>query len=155
MADLTTLARPAVAPLLTKSTDDLYLEIGARQAEIRRNPAVAAGFAPAGPIEIESLGMRDDLRDFGKRFFNKMNRQAYELVCGADADNSKERQDLLAALGLKDKAMATAALAALLVAQLGLAALIAAPVAAIAMSLAFQPAYQSMCEVWKTKLPAG
>jgi hypothetical protein len=152
MADLTALARPAMKELGQKSDDELYAELGARLMLLSRDPKMTGEFKPEEPIEIESLGFAADLKNFGLKFFNRVNRQAYELVCGTDAEESKEREDLLNAFGIGKEAVGPV-LAGLLVAHLGLAPLIAAAVAAIVIRLFFKPAYQAMCDVWKGKLP--
>jgi hypothetical protein len=41
-----------------------------------------------------------------------------------------------------------------LVAQLGIAPILAAAVAALIIRLFFKPAYQEMCVIWKKKLPS-
>jgi hypothetical protein len=157
MADLAFLARQAVEDLADKSEDQLYAELGRRVELVISDPKKAGDFQPPGEtpekVEIETLGMVDELKKIGTRYFGRVNYQAYGLVCGSDPDNLGERQDLLKAFGL-GKDAAGAVLAALLVSQLGLAPLIAAAVAALTIRLFFKPAHQEMCVYWKSKLPA-
>jgi hypothetical protein len=158
MADLTTLAQPAVEELEDKEEDQLYAEIGRRLRMIQLDPKTAADFQPPPDIrqkvEIETLGMVDDMSKIGRRFFDRVNVQAYDLVCGSNPDDLSERQSLLNALGL-GKDAAGPVLAALLVSHLALAPIIASVVAALAIRLFFNPVHQQMCDVWKSKLPAG
>ncbi|MFL6275320.1 MAG: hypothetical protein ACJ74G_08905 [Blastocatellia bacterium] len=151
MANLVDHARPATERLLTLDDDQLYAELAMRMQEIRRDPALSADFNLAVESPVESMGALADLADFGRRFFNRVSRQAYALMCGDDAEDSNERHQLTQAFGLGKDAVAPA-LAALIVAHLGFAPAIAAVIAALAVKLFFKPAYEAMCEVWKEKL---
>jgi hypothetical protein len=150
MADLVDRARPATERLLSLDDNQLYAELAVRMQEIRRDPASSADFNLAPKSPVESMGF-EDLADFGRRFFNRVSRQAYALMCGDDAEDSNERNQLTQAFGLGKDAVAPA-LAALFVAHLGFAPAIAAVIAALAVRLFFKPAYEAMCEVWKEKL---
>ncbi len=154
MADLATQARPAVESLVTYEEDDLYQELGRRLQAIQRDPSISASFEPAITPGLEPQGAAEDLKKFGKRFFARANAQAYQLVCGQNAENSEERERVLDAFGIGKEAVA-AAIAALLVAQLGLAPAVAAVVAALVIRVFFRPAYESMCDVWKEKVEGG
>src|SRR5262245_20427946 len=132
MADLESLARPATEKLLqVKQTDQLYLEIGKRLQEIRRDPTIAGDFDLTPRPGVEGLGA-GQLSELGREYFRRVNAQAYGLVCGADAPNTAERESLLKKFGLGKEAVAPA-LAALLVAHLAFAPAIAAVIAAIAV----------------------
>lgn len=152
MADLVAQAQPATERLLTLDDDALYAELAVRLQAIKQDPTASADFdLTVNQSSVEAMGAWDNLTDFGRRFFDRMSKQAYALMCGADADDSNERQQLTEAFGIGKDAVAPA-LAALLVAQLGLASAIAAVLAAIAIRLFFKPAYEAMCEVWHDKL---
>ncbi len=154
MSDLATMARPALDDLLKQPDETkLYAELTNRVYAIRANPSLGGSFAPEYP-HVEDYGAKEDLEAFGKRFFDRLSAQAYELMCGSDAENTQERKKLVDAFGIGKQAVAPA-LAALLVTYLGLAPAIAAVVAAIAITLFFQSAYGAMCDIWKTKLPKG
>jgi hypothetical protein len=99
-------------------------------------------------------GPGDDLREFGRRVFRRWNVQAWELVCGTDADDSKDRDDFLGAISI-DRSVATAALAGLLVSHLALAPAVAAVAAAIIMKRFARPLYDEFCSSWKGSLPAA
>jgi hypothetical protein len=151
MADLESLARPATEKLEAKQTDDLYLEIGMRLQEIRRDPALAGDFDLTAKPDAEGMGA-NQLSELGRQYFRRVSTQSYDLVCGAEAPNTAERENLLKKFGLGKEAVAPA-LAALLVAHLALAPAIAAVIAAIAVRLFFKPGYDLMCEAWKKNLP--
>jgi len=94
----------------------------------------------------------DALKEFGQRYFDKVNKQVYELVCGDTKDNEQERSKLSQAFGL-DKTTFAAMLAAALVSSFGWAPAIAAVVAALVVKLFFRPGYEVACQLWKDKLP--
>lgn len=153
MEDLAAKAQPAVDKLMQFDEAKLYAELGKRLKAIQREPSASADFdLEIMATNVEALGPWQDLNDFGKRFFDRFNRQAYELVCGADSENTKERQSLLQAFGFGADAVA-ATLAALLVAHLAIAPAIAAVCATLAIKLFFKPGHAAMCDVWKEKLP--
>ncbi len=154
MADRTAQARTAVAALSSKDDDALFLELGKRVAMNRKDPRTVTDFDPTVEPEFEALGVMSDLVTLGRDFFGRVNKQAYELMCGADAEDSQERKKLTEAFGLGKDAIG-AALAALLVAYLGLAPALAAVVAALALRLFFKPGYEAMCDLWKSKLPSN
>ena len=157
MADLKSLARPAVEGLVNSSEDQLYEELGKRLRMVQADPQAAGAFEPSQQdrekIELETLGFVDDLKSLGKQFFAKVDRQAYEVMCGTSPGDQKDRDALSNAFGLGKEAVA-ATLAGALVAQLGIAPILAAAVAALIVRLFFKPAYQEMCVIWKKKLPS-
>jgi hypothetical protein len=142
----------AVAALDPLDDEQLFAELGTRLQINAREPQLSGQFTvAAAPKQLEALGPIEDLRNFGKRFFARVNRQAYGLVCGADPENQADREQLADALKLGKEAFA-ATLTSLLMAYLGLAPLIAPVVAMLIVRLFFHPAYGAMCDVWKQKL---
>ena len=154
MADLMSTAQPAVSDLLQSDEGQLYEQLGIRVQAIRRDPSLSGSFSPAVTYDAAAMGPLDDLRDFGQRFFERFQEQAYNLVCGTGQEDSDERKSVIDAFGISKEAVA-AALAGLLVAQLAMAPAVAAVVAALVIRLCFRPAYGAMCDVWKTKVPTG
>jgi len=152
MLDPVAQAQPATEKLLSLDETALYGELAVRLQQIKRDPAASAEFdLTVDKATTEAMGPFDSLVNFGRCFFNRVSRQAYALMCGADAENTNERHQLAEAFGLGKEAVAPA-LAVLLVAHLGLAPAIAAVLAAIAIKLFFKPAYEAMCEVWQENL---
>ncbi len=146
-------AQPAVANLLNQDTDQLYAELGKRLHAMRTEPALAGSFAPSLPPQtLMGLAPSDALRTFGKTFFDRLNVQAYDLVCGTNADATQQRENIFTAF-TSGTAGVGGVLAALLVSQLGLAPAIAGVVAALVIKLFFKPAYDAMCAAWKEGLP--
>lgn len=150
--DLASRALPAVEKLEAATDDKLFLALGARLTINKSDPIGVANFDVDEP-EYETLGMLNDLTVFGRRYFERVNEQCYDLVCGIATEASTERATLLKAFSL-GKSEVAAAMAALLVSQLAIAPAIATVVAVIAIKLFFAPAHEAMCEVWKGKLPS-
>ena len=154
MADLKSSAQPAVSDLLQSDESQLYEQLGIRVQAIRRDPSISGSFAPQVTYDAAAMGPLDDLRDFGQRFFERFQGQAYNLICGTGQEDSDERKGVLDAFGIGKEEVA-AAIAAVLVAQLAIVPAVASVVAALVVRLCFRPAYGAMCDVWKTKVPAG
>jgi hypothetical protein len=152
-SDLAAQALPALETLVASDENKLFTELGARLQMNRSDPRGVTEFTPHAEPEYETLGLRDDLANFGKKYFERVNQQCYNLVCGSEAEDSGDRDKLVAAFSL-GKADVAAALAALLVSQLAIAPAIAAVVAAIAIKLFFAPAHGTMCELWRQKVRA-
>jgi hypothetical protein len=152
--DLASRAMPAIEELVGEnlSQTELFAKLGARLQMNKSNPETVDEFNASEP-EYETLGLRDDLTAFGEKYFNRINRLAYNLFCSPDAEETAEREKVLAAFSL-GKTEVAPALAALLVSQLAIAPAIAAVVAALVIKFFFAPAHEAMCEVWTSKLPA-
>ncbi len=152
MSNLSDLARPAIDSLLQSDESQLYEELAIRLKAMGSDPAKSGSFAPAVTYDAATMGFLDDLRDFGKRFMERMNVSFYNLVCGKQGEDVKERKKVAEAFGI-GKTEVAAVLAGLLVSEFGLAPAIAAVVASLIIKLFFRNAYEAMCEVWKGKLP--
>jgi hypothetical protein len=144
-------ARSAVSDLLEADEDQLYEQLGIRAQALASAPQLAGEFAPAVTYDAVVMGPLDAVRDFGKRLFQRWQREAYNLMC---AEDDADRTELLNAIGVSEAA-AAAALAGLIVTYLGIAPVIAAVVAAIVIKRFFRPAYEEFCAVWQEKLPAA
>ena len=153
MNELTNLAKPELEKLLQSDVNQLYEELGIRVRAIAADPSKSGSFSPQVAYNASLMGPLDDLRLFGKEFFNRVNRQAYDLVCGSALTDKKDRAKLEEAFKIGPTDVA-AFLAGLLVIHFGMAAAAAAVVAALIMKLFFKPGQEAMCAVWKTKLPS-
>lgn len=151
MSKLIEEARPAIKDLLQADDRQLYEILGIRIKGVALDPHKAGNFSPEISHAAESMGALDDIREFGTIFFSRLNRQCYELVCGEDDANSKERQRIASAFGIGETEVG-AAIAAAAVTQLGLAPAIAVVVAALIVKLFFRNAHTAMCQVWKKKV---
>ena len=146
------LASAAVDELLDYDPDRLFAELEIRRRAILDDPAQAGSYAAAGTYRSVASESLDELREFGRRFFGRVSRDAHALVCGKDPENSQVRQDLLKAL--TSRATFAAALSAALVAYLGLAPALAAVVATLVARLFVNNAHEVMCEMWSEHLQA-
>jgi hypothetical protein len=151
MASLSDLAKPSVTSLFQSDIDQLYEQLAIRSKGIVRDPAAAASFSPDIDYDAPMMGPLDDLRRFGKLYFGRINRLCHDLVCGDSAKDSEERQKVMSAFMLGKEDVGSA-IAALLVAHLGLAPAVAAVVAVLIVKLFFRPAVESMCQVWTENL---
>jgi hypothetical protein len=149
MKDITALAKPAIEKLEESDENQLYQELGIRLKAIATNPSLAGSFDPAVTYSAPLMGPLDDVKLFGKKFFEKMSREAYGLVCGGGL-TAEEQKKFTEALG--NKIDFGTWLAAILVAHWAIAPAIAAVVAALVVRLFFKPAHSAMCEVWAGKL---
>jgi len=139
----------AVRTLLKQDEDRLYEELGKRARAMAANPKVAASFAPRVIYEKRTMGILDDLREFGRRLFRRWNEEAYNLVCGSQARDEKDRKDLLEAVGIGDAAVVAAVISGGLVAYLGVAPALAAVIAALIVKRFWRPTYAEFCHCWK------
>jgi hypothetical protein len=146
-------ARPAANELANLNQEQLYTELGARLRAIASAPDGSDRFDMIPGKSLESYGPLDELKKLGQKFFDRWNREAYNLICGSSAEDAAAREQVTNAFGMGREAV-VAAIAASLTAYLGLAAALAAVVASLAMRLFFKPGYEATCDYWKEKLPA-
>ena len=154
MNALTRQAEPAVTKLLDAEDDQLYEQLGIRARALAIDPGTAGSFDPSVTYDEARMGLKDDVKEFGKRLFRRWNKEAHNLVCGSKEGDQKDREDLLKAFGVSESVVA-ATVAALLVSSLGVAPAIAAVVAALAVRKFFRPGYEEFCAVWGEHLAEG
>jgi hypothetical protein len=152
MTEVQEQAKTAVAKLLEAPDDQLFIELGLRKKAIDSDPTVAGYFDPELSYDADFAGPLDTLKEFGQRYFDRVNKQVYELVCGDSKDDAQDRSKLSQAFGL-DRTTFAAMLVAALVSSFGWAPAIAAVVAALVVKLFFRPGYEVACQLWKDKLP--
>jgi hypothetical protein len=153
MTDEKTALELALEKLLKSDTDELFAELGLRRMTIVKDPSLAGQFElPTIPIGV--AGPLDVLRDFGRRFFDRVSRDAFSLVCGSDAANAEERNKIFKAAGGANTTLA-AVLTASFISWFGWAPAIAAVVAALIVRLFFKNAHTAACDVWSKHLPPG
>ncbi|MGH9632133.1 MAG: hypothetical protein ACRD7E_27830 [Bryobacteraceae bacterium] len=141
----------AIEDLLASDEAQLFEELAIRNRAMVKDPSVAGSYKPRVSYNAALMGPMDDLRNFGRRLFNKVNKDCYQLVCGGGDADKQEREKLLDAFKL-GKTEVAAAMAALFVAYLNVAPAIAAVLAALVVKLFFKNAHEAMCEVWSEKL---
>lgn len=144
---------PEIQRLLQSDVDQLTEQLGMRIAVATRDFAKAAELYPKNvAADVLTMGIKDDLKELGKRVVRRWERSAYEIMCDADPDDTKARNDLKSALGLGEAAAIGALSTALI--GIGLMPALAPVLAAILVKKFFNPAYGEFCAYWKTKLPA-
>ena len=155
MENLVQQAEPAVAKWLQDDVDEetLYEELGIRAKAIQENPGLSSSFDPAATYDQSTMGILDDVRNYGKRLFRRWSAEGYKLICGDDPEDEEDRKELADAFGLGGN-KAASVMAAMLVAQLGLAPAIATVIAAILIKrFVLNPVYEQFCATWKVHLP--
>ena len=154
MSMLSQQARPAVEKLLQADESQLYEILGMRAQAMALDTRVAGTFEPTVTYDVATMGLKEDIQSFGKRLFARWHREAFNLVCGKDAEDEDDRKSVLEALGVGEVGLA-AVLAGLLVAHVGMAPALAAVVAALITKRFFNPVYEEFCETWSAHAPEG
>lgn len=141
MEKLKTLAGPAVDSLLTMDEEQLFKELGRCLAVFANDPNAGDLFemqASSPPLESDT-----DFGLVGKLYLNDLNDVAFKIICGSD-----EAGKIVNSTLYQGERAVAATIAAALVAQLGLAALIAASVAALIVKLFFNNDAKELCFSW-------
>ena len=142
-------AERAVSALLTEDEDQLFAELGIRARALARHPAAAGSFDPDVRYNQDWMGDVSEVREFGRRLFERWDRELHELVCGNDPDDGAARIGLGDALRVDELTFA-ANLATLVVWSLGLAPALS-PVAAVIVVKRFSnPSLDALCQTWST-----
>lgn len=152
MSQLEQAAAPVVADLSQLEDDQLYQQLALRVRTLEDDYQRAGELQLDVSYQPDLMGPLDDLADFGRRFFERFNRDAYNLVCSAD--DAAERQKVRQAFGLGREAVG-GAIVALLITHLALAPAVATVVAALIVRLFLENSYEAMCSVWGDRLPAA
>lgn len=151
MPNLADQAKPTIEKLLKAEDSQLYEQLGMRAKAIADDPTKAGLFEPHVVYDQAQMGLKEDVLELGQRLFQRWNREAHNLVCGAEVQDQQDRSSLLGAFGIDEVAVA-AALSALLVTNLGIAPALAAVVAVLLVKHFFRPGYEEFCQVWKKSL---
>jgi hypothetical protein len=144
-------AERAVGPLLTEPEDELFAELGIRARALSRHPAAAGSFNPDVRYNEVWMGDVDDVRAFGRRLYDRWDRELHDLVCGNDPGGQAQRKALGDELGAGEPAFA-AYLALLVVSSLGIAPALASVAAVIVVKRSFDPTLDHLCETWAASL---
>jgi hypothetical protein len=142
MNKLTASAHAAMAPLLGRTEEELFQELGLRLQAVADDPERGGVFNLAvAPSPFESA---IDYGEIGHKFFANLSSAAYNVLCGS-ADGHQQIQSVA------DKGIDTVAatIAAILVAHLGLAAAVAAALGAVIVKLFYSAGTKTLCEAWK------
>lgn len=151
MTDLSKQAETAVEKLLIAEEEQLYEKLGIRMKAIAQTPIKGASFEPEVVYDSAQMGLKEDVREFGRRLFQRWNTEAYKLICGSDTKDKEDRKEVVKAFGVGDVAVGTA-LATLLVTHFGLVPALSSVIAALVVKRFFRPAHEEFCQVWKKNL---
>ena len=103
MANEIALSESAAKELLARDEDQLYEMLGLR-AKATESDLTKQGNLELAVTYSSHMGPMDDIRKIGKRMFNKLQTQAYGLVCGDDAEDQADRNKIFSALGIGTEA---------------------------------------------------
>lgn len=146
-------AQPAVQKLLRKDEDQLYKELGMRRKAIAEDPYLMAGsFDFDVTYDVAVMGPMDELRKLGEQLFKRYQVEAHKLFCPKEGGDKEDIDNLKKAIGIDDAAVA-AFIAAVLVTNVGIAAALAAVVAALIVKRFLRPTYEETCKAWAKNLP--
>jgi len=145
MADVKTVV-DAANRLAAKDEESLVLLIGMMEQEIKKNPALKEDANLQPKYDQTTMGFMDPLKEAGGRILRRWNKELHGLVCGTQARDRKERQEILGALNLGETAVIGAVAAALL--AMGVPAPIAAALAPLIVRKFIWPAKDELCKSW-------
>jgi hypothetical protein len=147
--DLAKKAQRATDQLIEKDDEELFERLALNLRAISQAPERSGSFELDVPKDVQTLGPLDGLAEFGRRYFRRVESQIHIVVCGAG--DAKTREQLANSFGLGREAVA-AAIAGLLVSQIGLAPAVAAILATLTIRIFFKPAHEEMCAQWGDRL---
>lgn len=137
---------PEEARALTSLTEEkLYEELGLRAQDIFNPGGYQRVQQPSADFQQDAVDMFgvDDLKDFGQRFWRKLEPQLMDLVCGAD---NEDRKKLLQGQNVPD--IAAALVTAGIISALAPPAWVVVLAAILAKKIA-QAGLDALCEQWK------
>ncbi|HSO70858.1 MAG TPA: hypothetical protein VLQ67_14640 [Arachnia sp.] len=137
----------AAEKLQQSSESQLLEELGARARAVQSDPALGAHYDLELAPDDTVMGWREDALELGRQLFSRWEREAYNLLCGAADDDTADRKKLGEAFGVSDVIVA-ASISTALAASFGLAAPVAAVIAAILVKRFFRPGYEEFCRFW-------
>ncbi|CDZ68157.1 Hypothetical protein NGAL_HAMBI2605_64410 [Neorhizobium galegae bv. orientalis] len=137
--------REAVLNLLVAPEMTLLAEIGRRSTVIDHSPDAAFDMTLELPTS-GTEGLPLPFVELGKRIFDRLHRELYQLLCGDGGSASAERDKLRSALKLEQAALIGAITTALM--ALSVPALIAPLAAALIVKSGVEPVWQETCKLW-------
>jgi hypothetical protein len=141
-----------IQAFLQSDENQLLEQLGMRAAVATRDLKKSAELNPTIVADdVIAMGIKDDLKDLGKRILRRWERSAYDVFCGHDPDDAKVQNEVKKALGMGEVATIGVLSAALI--GIGLMPALAPVLAAILVKKFFNPAYGEFCAYWKEKLP--
>jgi hypothetical protein len=131
--------------------DHLFGAIGQRAEAAGTDPAATIVAPDEWSTQYRHLTVGDEAIKLGKRIARRLLGELHEVLCGNDPEDEADRNKLRDSLGLGRDAL-IGAIAAFLAGPLGIAAAIAAAVAAIFVKKIVEPSWEETCKFWDEKL---
>lgn len=145
-----------VGKLWLKQEEDLYTTLGIQQqavetAEKKEDAAQldkAQQYDAVFSAQDTEMGVLDDLKDFGKEWWAKLEPKIYDLLCN---DRNPQHDEVMTALG-KGAKMLAVALAPALVAQAAALPAVAIVLATLAAKKVYEAGHEAACKMWATSM---
>jgi hypothetical protein len=80
MIELAAKAQGATDALIDEDIDHLYKRLALNLHAISGDPELSGNFDLEVQYDVETFGPLDDLADFGKRYYRKVEAQVHELI---------------------------------------------------------------------------
>jgi hypothetical protein len=69
---------------------------------VSSEPGAGHSYNPDVAVDAEHLGITDDVKELGTRIYRRTMRELHSVVCGSAAEDRKDRESLLSAIGADD-----------------------------------------------------
>lgn len=141
--------------LVRLDEDMLLAELDRRIRLVELDPD--AGALPSADLLVLTGGLESGVSGDGRlarRLVRRWERELFDLVCGTDEDDKKDRDDLRDALGIGEAALVGAVSAWLVTGPLGVPALLAGVLAAILVKRFGGATAEVACAAWKERVDA-
>jgi hypothetical protein len=125
------LTEGSLTDLMKLSEMGIYLELARQYNEERFRSCMETPPSRTVRKRLDQHRERRRLIGLGKAIFNRLQRKAYELICGSARISVKERNKIIESLGMKNEQGLIVILTTILVPHLGIAAPTAAVVAVL------------------------
>lgn len=125
----------------TLSEDQMYYLLGESVIKWTRRGRLA---------DLETRPPVSPAISVGKKLFNRIQREAYELICGSGEIPVEERKKIIESFGIKDEKALIMILTTVLVPYLGISAPIIALVATLISKRLVKAFHETLCEAWQS-----
>jgi hypothetical protein len=143
-------AAAAAREIIDLDVDQLYGELEIRRRMLADDARIAGSFDVVGEERASVSASLTVLSRMGRDFFGRLNRDLYDIVCGAGKDSADIRSKVLKLI--TDDVSVTAYLATCAVVYLGIAPPIATVLAVLVTKLILKNAKETICAEWKASL---
>ncbi len=120
-------------------------ELGRRIKLMETDPKTA-GFLDL-PVEASLEGAGDLFFELGARLLRRVHRELYNVLCGSNPEDERDRNKLRGAFGLSEEAIITSFMT-VMISSLGIAPVLAPILAALLVRRFLKPIYEETCVFW-------